>query len=305
MRENEVTRVLGKNLRNVIRENEIPVEKIQEIRIRVGKPMIIICDNEEWVLHRIVEKKDLLETLEYVSHYSLHAFENELKHGFITIEGGHRIGVSGQVLMEKGEVKNMQHISAMNIRIAHEIMNCADIVFPYITKNRQVCSTLIVSPPRCGKTTLLRDMIRQISDGNRWVKGCTVGVVDERSELGGCYKGVPQNQLGIRTDILDACPKMNGMLMLVRAMSPQVIAVDEIGALEEVQVMKYVMHCGCKFLATVHGESMEEIRKKPILEQLVKEHCFERYIVLGNERHIGEINGVYDDRGSLIYKESR
>lgn len=305
MRENEVTRVLGKNLRNMIRENEIPVEKIQEIRIRVGKPMIIICDNEEWVLHSIVEKKDLLETLEYVSHYSLHAFENELKHGFITIEGGHRIGVSGQVLMEKGEVKNMQYISAMNIRIAHEIMNCADIVFPYITKNRQVCSTLIVSPPRCGKTTLLRDMIRQISDGNRWVKGCTVGVVDERSELGGCYKGVPQNQLGIRTDILDACPKMNGMLMLVRAMSPQVIAVDEIGALEEVQVMKYVMHCGCKFLATVHGESMEEIRKKPILEQLVKEHCFERYIVLGNERHIGEINGVYDDRGSLIYKESR
>lgn len=303
MRKNEVTKVLGKSIRSILLENEIPFEKLQEIRLRVGKPLIIISDNMEWVLQKIVKKEELQETLEYISNYSLYAFENELRQGFITIEGGHRVGMAGQVLVENGRVKNLKQISSLNIRISHEILHCADPVLPYIVQHRQICHTLIISPPRCGKTTLLRDLIRQISDGNARVKGCTVGVVDERSELAGCYQGIPQNQMGIRTDVLDGCPKAEGMLMLIRSMAPQVIAVDEIGALEEVQAMKYAMHCGCKLLATVHGESMEEIRKKPLFEQLVKEHCFERYIVLRSGRRIGEVSGIYDERGSQLYKE--
>lgn len=303
MRKNEVTKVLGKSIRSILLENEIPYEKLQEIRLRVGKPLIIISDNMEWVLQKIVKKEELQETLEYISNYSLYAFENELRQGFITIEGGHRVGMAGQVLVENGRVKNLKQISSLNIRISHEVLHCADSVLPYIVHNRQICHTLIISPPRCGKTTLLRDLIRQISDGNARVKGCTVGVVDERSELAGCYQGVPQNQMGIRTDVLDGCPKAEGMLMLIRSMAPQVIAVDEIGALEEVQAMKYAMHCGCKLIATVHGESMEEIRKKPLFEQLIKEHCFERYIVLRNGRRIGEVSGIYDERGSQLYKE--
>lgn len=305
MRKNEITKVLGKSIRDVLQKNKIPFEKLQEIRLRVGKPLIIISDNMEMVLHKIVEKEELLETLEYVSNYSLYAFENELRQGFITIEGGHRVGMAGQVLVEGGRVKNLKQISSLNIRIAHEVLRCADSVLPYITHNGQIYHTLIISPPRCGKTTLLRDLIRQISDGNSRVKGCTVGVVDERSELAGCYQGVPQNQMGMRTDVLDGCPKAEGMLMLIRSMSPQVIAIDEIGALEEVQAMKYAMHCGCKFVATVHGESMEEIRKKPLFEQLVKEHCFERYIVLANDECIGEVKGIYDERGTLLYKEGK
>lgn len=235
------------------------------------------------------------ETLDYVSNYSLYAYENELRQGFITIEGGHRIGMAGQL--------NLKQISSLNVRISHEILNCGDKLFPYITHNKQMYHTLIISPPRCGKTTILRDMIRQISDGNKWVKGCTVGVVDERSELAGCYRGIPQNQMGMRTDVLDACPKADGMLMLVRSMSPQVIAVDEIGAPEDVQAIKYAMHCGCKMIATVHGETLEEIQRKPLFEQLVNERCFERYVVLQNETHVGEIAGIYDAYGKLLYQD--
>ena len=303
MREDELTKVLGKAIKSALEEHQIPYDKLQEIRLRIGKPLIVVCDNRERVLQKKVEKEDLLETLEYVSNYSLYAFENELKQGFITIEGGHRVGISGQVSAENGEVKIIKHISTMNIRVSHEILDCGNAVFPYITKNKQICNTLIISPPRCGKTTLLRDLVRQVSDGNRWVKGSTVGVVDERSEIGGCYLGVPQNHLGIRTDVLDCCPKSKGMLMLIRSMAPQVIAVDEIGSQEDIHALEYAMLCGCKMLTTIHGASMEEIRKKPLLERLIKEHRFERYIVLGSLHHIGEIEGIYDERGSLLYRE--
>lgn len=300
----KIEKVLGNTINSILQENNIPFSKLQEIRLRIGKPLIIVSDNIEFVLHKIIEKEELMEILEYVSNYSLYAFENELKQGFITIEGGHRVGMTGQVQIEDGEVKNIKHISSMNIRISHEVLNCADVIFSYITEDKQICNTLIISPPRCGKTTMLRDLIRQVSDGNRWVRGCTVGVVDERSELGGCYFGVPQNQLGIRTDILDCCPKSKGMLMLVRSMAPEVIAVDEIGSAEDIHALEYAMHCGCKMIATVHGASMEEIRKKPILDELVKRHKFERYVVLGSTYHIGEIEGIYDNRGSLLFQET-
>ena len=299
----KIKKVLGSKINRILNENQISFSDLQEIRLRIGKPLIIVCDNIEWVLHKTIEKDELMEILEYVSNYSLHAFENELKQGFITIEGGHRVGVTGQVLIENGEVKNIKHISSMNIRMSHEILNCADVILPYITRNKQIYNTLIISPPRCGKTTLLRDLVRQVSDGSRWVKGCTVGVVDERSELGGCYLGVPQNQLGIRTDVLDNCPKSKGMLMLIRSMSPQVIAVDELGSTEDIHALEYAMHCGCKMIATVHATSMDEIRSKPLFEQMVKERRFERYVVLGNQHHIGEINGIYDERGSLLFEE--
>lgn len=303
MQEDKITRVLGNTINNILRQNKVPFDGLQEIRLRIGKPLILICNNKEWVSRKIISKEELAEVLEYVSNYSLYAFENELRQGFITIEGGHRVGMTGQVLLENGEVKNIKHVSSMNIRFAHEILNCADILFPYITREKQIYNTLIISPPRCGKTTILRDLIRQVSNGNEWVKGLTVGVVDERSELGGCYLGVPQNQLGIRTDVLDCCPKSKGMLMLVRSMAPQVIAVDEIGSAEDVHALEYVMHCGCKMIATVHGTSMEEIKKKPIMEELVKNHRFERYVVLGNLHRIGEIEGIYDGNVNLLFKE--
>ena len=303
MKYKEIMNILPNEVKSVISKENLQFNHLQEIRLRTGYPIILFYKNKEQILQMNGTERMIRETLDYVSNYSLYAYENELKQGFITIEGGHRVGMAGQVLIENGRVKNLKQISSLNIRISHEITGCADKLFPYITYNKQMYHTLLISPPRCGKTTILRDLIRQISDGNKWVKGCTVGVVDERSELAGCYHGIPQNQMGMRTDVLDGCPKAEGMLMLVRSMSPQVIAVDEIGAPEDVQAIKYAMHCGCKMIATVHGETMEEIQKKPLFEQLVKERCFERYVVLKNDNHVGEIAGIYDASGQLIYEE--
>ncbi len=304
MREDEVVNMLGHRIRNIIESRKIGYDKLQEIRLRIGKPIIVIADNVEWVMREVIEKAEFQEILEYICKYSLYAFENELRQGFITVEGGHRVGISGQVYVENGEVKHFKNISSVNIRISHEILHCADKILPYITQDKEVLNTLIVSPPRCGKTTLLRDLVRQVSDGNAKLMGCTVGVVDERSEIGGCYLGIPQNQVGMRTDILDACPKSKGMMMLVRSMAPRVIAVDELGGAEDVQAVEYAMNCGCKFLATVHGKSIEEIRKKPLFESLLKEHRFERYVVLGNRDRMGKVEAIYDDRGSLLFTEN-
>ena len=306
----QIIRVLSESVQKIIEQERMDFSELQEIRLRIGQPVTVLYQNEELILPTMYSEKkrlgkqEMKETIEHISNYSLYAYEHELKQGFITIEGGNRVGMAGQVIMEGGKIKNMKYISSINIRVSHEVLDCANKIFPYITYNKQMYHTLIISPPRCGKTTLLRDVIRQISDGNRWIKGCTVGVVDERSELGGCYLGVIQNNLGMRTDILDRCPKADGMIMLIRSMAPQVVAVDEIGAKEDVHAIEYAMHCGCKMLATAHGDSMEEICKKPIFEKLIREKRFERYVILSNRYRLGGIEAVYDENGDLIYREA-
>ena len=304
----QILGILAKSIRKVIREETDSLEGLQEIRLRTGQPVRIVRGNCEKILPsetepHIITKEELRETMDYISHFSLYAYENELRQGFLTVEGGHRVGVAGKVIMEKDKVKNIQYISSVNIRISHEVIGCADSLLPFITKNMQVCHTLIISPPCCGKTTLIRDLIRQISDGNKYVKGCSVGVVDERSELGGCYLGIAQNHLGSRTDILDCCPKAEGMVMLIRSMAPQVIAVDEIGTSEDIHAIEYAMQCGCKLIASVHGLDMDEAKKKPVLGELIRRRMFERYVVLGNGVHPGEIRGIYDERGSVLCRE--
>ena len=307
-RDRQIFHILAKSVRSVVESETGDLKDVQEIRLRTGQPLRMVCGNRERVLPseehpHIITKEEIRETMEYISHYSLYAYENELRQGFLTVEGGHRIGVAGKVIIEKEKVKNIQYISSVNIRVSHEMLGCADRLLPYITRNRQVCHTLIISPPCCGKTTLIRDLIRQISDGNKYVKGCSVGVVDERSELGGCYMGVAQNHLGSRTDILDCCPKADGMIMLIRSMSPQVIAVDEIATAEDIHAIEYAMQCGCKLIASVHGLDMDEATRKPVLGELIRRRMFERYVVLGTGKHPGEIRGVYDERGSVLCRD--
>lgn len=305
-KEEQIYQVLAKQIRMILKQEQLEFGALQEIRLRIGRPLIIAYKNEEWILPAkrtakyVVTKEDIRETLDYICHYSLYAYEAEMRQGFITIEGGHRVGITGKVILEKNQIKNLQYISSMNIRVAHEVTGCADAVLPYITTNREVCHTLIISPPGCGKTTLIRDLIRQVSDGNPYVKGCTVGVVDERSELGGCYLGVAQNDMGMRTDILDCCPKAEGMILLIRSMAPRVLAVDEIGAEEEIRALEYAMQCGCKLIASVHGKNLDEISEKPGIKRLVEQKRFERYIVLDGWKHPGTVQAIYDERGSVL-----
>lgn len=311
MKEERILNVLPGSIRRILHQEELEYGYLQEIKLRTEKPLLLIYKGSELIPGRqrgqpyYVTRDDIREMLEYISNYSLYAYEEEMKQGFITIEGGHRIGMTGQAIVEGGKVKNLKYISSINVRMSHEILGCADTVFPYITRQKRLCHTLIVSPPGCGKTTLLRDLIRQISTGNRYIKGMSVGVVDERSEIGGCYMGVAQNQLGIRTDVLDGCPKAEGMIMLIRSMRPEIIAVDEIGTAEDVHAIEYAMHCGCKMLATVHSRSVEELKKRPVLGRMIEEERFERYIVLGCGQEVGRITGIYDERGFSVYPEGR
>ena len=269
---------------------------IQEIRLRAGRPIVIYMAGQELFLDRnghfvdspsravSMQSEELESLLGHICHYSLYAFEDELRQGFITVKGGHRVGVAGQAVLENdGRIRTIKNISFMNIRISHEVKGAADGVLPRVYGSGGLKSTLILSPPGCGKTTLLRDLIRQISDGNAYGPGMTVGVVDERSELAGSYCGIPQNDLGIRTDVLDACPKAAGMLLLLRSMSPQVIAIDELGSREELEHLKSAAACGCRILATAHGESAEDLERRFGVDRRVLEQLFDLTVLLGKE----------------------
>lgn len=313
MKENELLKLFASPIRDVLRKSELCYDFLQEIRLRIQAPLLLRYREKEYYVKReggltseqkgsyVISGEEIKETLEYIGNYSLYAYEDELRQGFITVQGGHRVGMAGKIIMEKNEVKAMKHISFINVRLAHQIKGCADLLLPFVAEGDEIRNTLIISPPRCGKTTLLRDIIRQLSDGSGGRKGVTVGVVDERSEIGACYMGIPQNDLGIRTDILDCCPKAKGMLMLIRTMAPQVIAVDEIGGRKDMEAVAEVRNCGCRLLATVHGSSMEDIQSKPVLRELLQERTFERYVVLGNRDRAGTVQEIFDAQGNGLY----
>lgn len=301
---NQIQNLFSGNIRRLLLQADLDYEKLYEIRLRAGRPMFLIYDGGECFLRTrgrepyLVTREDLKETLEYVSGYSLYAYEDELRQGYMSVQGGHRVGVTGKVILDGDRIRGMKYISCINLRLAHEIQGCADPVMEHIRKENWTAHTLLISPPRCGKTTLLRDMIRQLSNGSGKIPGVTVGVVDERSELAGCYQGIPQNDLGIRTDVLDGCPKAHGMQMLIRSMSPSVVAVDELGREEDFKAVESVIYSGCKLIATAHGASLEEIFSTSFFGRLRKMKVFERYILLGKEQRAGIIREIYDERGN-------
>ncbi len=282
-------------------------EQINEIRMRADRPIIVIWNGQEYFLtaggaftkeEKLAEKigqKELEMILNHICNYSIYAFEDEIRQGFLTVQGGHRIGVAGQAVMRtEKEMKNMKHICFLNIRISHQIIGAADAVMPYLYERENLCNTLLISMPGVGKTTLLRDIVRQVSDGNSYAKGINVGVVDERSEIAGCFQGIAQNDLGIRTDVLDACPKAIGMMMLLRSMSPKVIAVDEIGGKEDEEMIRQITRCGVHIMATIHGNDLEDLKRNTIGKELVREAIFERYIVMKREKSGKIRRTIYD-----------
>lgn len=265
---------------------------LQEIRLRVGQPILVYGDKGEWMVDqrgnytRIrscaypVREDEIMQLLRHICNDSLYAYEDELRQGFITAAGGHRIGIAGQVVLDGESVRTVKHISGLNIRIAHQLRGAADPVIGQLYREGYLLNTLIISPPGCGKTTLLRDLIRQVSDGNRWGRGCSVGVVDERSEIAGCFQGIPQNDVGMRTDVMDGCPKALGMMMLLRSMSPQVIAVDEVALAADVDALSAAANCGVVLFATAHGSSVADLKSRPVFRDLLSRGVMERAVIV-------------------------
>jgi stage III sporulation protein AA len=284
------------------------LNSLEEIRLRREQPMELIFGQ----VSRFVTKDGQLSShpgkgwkvgslemdklINTISQHSIYALEEELRRGYVTITGGHRIGITGKAVVEKGEVRTLRDISGFNIRIAKEKKGIGLDLIPYILGKHQVLNTLIISPPQCGKTTLLRDLARLISYGNVHISGKKVAIVDERSEIAGCVSGIPQRDVGPRTDILDACPKAEGIMMLIRSMSPDVIIADEIGRPEDVSAAQEALNAGVTLITSVHGASVSDINRRPTISRMIGQGMFQRYVILGRTKGVGTIEGIFDEK---------
>lgn len=279
-----------------LKKEEVNAGMLEEIRLRSNRPLLLKLGEQERKIEILVTTEEILETLQHACDNSIYSFQNQICNGYITVKGGHRIGITGSAVLTNGIVSNINYISNLNFRVAREVIGCSTKILKYILdiENNTVFNTLIISQPGAGKTTILRDLVRKISDGMEQVRfpGKTVGIVDERGEIAASYKGIPQKDVGLRTDVLDNIPKSIGMKMMIRSMAPQIIAADEIGTKEDVEVIDYAICCGIKGVFTAHGGNIEEIKMNPILKHLIEKHTFERLIFL-DEKLRGNIQKVY------------
>lgn len=269
---------------------------ITEIRIRSKNKIIVICGKNEFVLDLIASPKIILDILLNVSKMSIYAIQTDLNNGFVVIRGGHRIGVCGEVVYENGKIKNIKNICSLNIRVAHQIFGCADTVMPQIIVNGIFQNTLIVSPPGCGKTTLLRDIIRLLSNGIKTLgfSGKNVSLIDERGEIASCYEGVPTLDIGIRTDVMSNIDKSTGMSMVIRSMAPDIIATDEIGSSDDVLSIKAAILSGVKVIFTMHGDSLKSVLENTNVKELIDMNVFSKIILLSSGKIPGIVEKIYD-----------
>lgn len=292
---NHQTESIFKKLPEVVSERleQLPesiTECFEEIRLKTFNDTIVISNGREISLHdgKLITPDILDETLNRLLDYSYYAYEEELSKGYITIEGGHRVGICGTVTIRDGAVHLIKDISSLNIRRSRQIIGASHNVISSIfdKKSGTIRNTLIISPPKCGKTTLLRDIARSLS-----YNGCRVGICDERSEIAGSCNGSASYDLGCRTDILDGCPKAYGILMLIRSMSPDVVITDEIGKKEDVAAIEAALCAGVKTITTIHGSSYEDVESSAVGE-LIKRHVFETLIFLSAEPSTGTVKRI-------------
>lgn len=281
------------------------LNSLVEIRLRAKQPLLIVSAGGDYYIAPdgkaaqrpqdayFCTEGDIWQIVQAICKNSFYALEEELRGGYVTLEGGHRVGLCGQAVLENGRIKTFKNFSALNIRVAREVKRCADTLYPYLFDGqKKLRSTLLISPPRCGKTTLLRDIARKLSMGGEGFRGMQVGVVDERSEIAACKNGVVTNDLGYRTDVLDGCPKAFGMMMLIRAMAPDVIVTDEIGRREDVVALEEALHAGVKVIATAHGGDLDDIKRRPYIGGLVSGGYFDCYVFLSARPAIGAIREI-------------
>lgn len=272
------------------------LDNVEEIRLRKGRPIMLYGGfSPKYITEKGISEKssygmiavndeDINEALELICESSLYAVEDRIKNGYVTVDGGHRIGLCGSAVLKDGKIFTIKDISGLNYRISREIYGAGDPVINSIMRDDKVCNTLILSPPGCGKTTLLRDIIRQIS-----YRGIRVSVADERNEISALHKGICGFDLGNSCDVLEGASKEEAMTILLRSMGPEVIATDEIGTAADVAVIKKAMLSGVSVISTIHSDNRQELMKKN--KELL--NCFECVITLSRKNGAGTIEEVY------------
>ncbi|MCD8180330.1 MAG: Flp pilus assembly complex ATPase component TadA [Firmicutes bacterium] len=265
-----------------------------EIHMRLGKPLCIhYADGCFYVNHKgnltalpasavRVTREHIDEALEIATSASVYSVKEEIKNGFLTIAGGHRIGITGTAVIKEDKVSFIKDISALNYRLAGEVIGAADEVMPMILDGGGIRNTLIISPPGAGKTTMLRDIARQLS-----YKSYKVSVVDERREVAALCEGRSAFDLGFSTDVLEGADKAEGMLMVLRSMSPDVIVTDEIGKQEDIDAVEKITNSGAAVIATIHGRNVEMIKRRDDLRRMLM--FFNLVITLGKRGGIGTV----------------
>lgn len=261
----------------------------QEIRIRVDQP-ILLCGKTETAISALrPDAKQITTLLLAFCNQALYAHEEQMRQGFLTLPYGHRVGVCGHMVMLEGKPMRLGGIQGMNVRIARQLP-CDPRAVDIVKHGSVLRSTLIVSPPGLGKTTMLREIARVISD-----QGTQVAIADERGELAASVQGVPQLEVGSHTDVMDNMPKAEAVSLLLRAMSPQLIVSDEIGSQQDADALMDAQRCGVKVLCSAHGTSYSDVKNRSAVRQLLREGVFDRVMVLG--RDVGRILAVYDKEG--------
>lgn len=286
---NLMTKYFPKHIKEALENNisEEEVNIIEEIRIRINLPIIVKLEEKEKIIDYKVSTEDINYIFQKICENSIYAYQNQIANGFVTIKGGNRVGIVGTAVVQNGKVTNLNYVSGLNFRIAQEIIGCSNKIMPNIIRGETIYNTLIIAMPGMGKTTLLRDIIRNLSngftDGNTKIKGQNISVIDERGEISATYRGGSQNDLGMRTDVLNDIPKAIGMKMAIRSMAPQIIAADEIGSVDDVNAIQYAICCGIKGIFTAHGNSVEDVKKNTELKSLIDNKIFEKFIIIKKE----------------------
>lgn len=262
-----------------LQEAAVPEETLREIRIRAAAPPVLVADKIHVLGGEPVSACTVQRTAQRMCQNSVYARQEELKHGFVSLPGGHRAGFCGHGVIENGQVSSLTEISSINLRIAHEIIGAADNVLPALVHGMDIFNTVVVSPPGFGKTTLLRDMARQLGSEKY---GFRVGLADERGELAAMYRGTPQCDVGIFTDVYDGCPKEKAMQMLLRGMAPKVVITDELGGTDEEKAVRALTYAGVRVICSIHGQSREDVLARPGIGEMLRAGIFRKVVLLGD-----------------------